>query len=88
MSPPNVPAIHQRMKVWHQSIMREITEECNDRGRSRPRERGPDLSPSPNVPEIGANIPALNYDFHLARLWRSQMGAVLISVAVYLLQPF
>jgi hypothetical protein len=30
-------AIHQRMKVRHQSIMKETTEECNDRGGSRPQ---------------------------------------------------
>jgi hypothetical protein len=43
----------KEMKVRHQSIMRQTTEECNDRGRSQTQwERGPDLYPVPNVPKM------------------------------------
>jgi hypothetical protein len=38
-----------------------------------PRERGPDLSPRPYTPEVGAVIPAMNCDIHWASPTRKRI---------------
>ena len=56
---------------------------CTIRGRSRPpRRRRPDSSPRPQVPRVGATIPAMNCDFII-----SARGCM-HPLAMYLLQPF
>ena len=63
---------------------------CEHRGRSRsPRERGPDLPPSPKSPKVGAAIRSMNCDirwapstnngFHARMLLMLRNGAIIFA---------